>query len=57
MRKLEQSITKSSETRLNIIQNLDRQTVEISVLSSDDVSKYEFLTRLPKMTCYKKLLQ
>ena len=51
MRKLEQSITKSSETRLNIIQNLDRQTVEISVLSSDDVSKYEFLTRLPKMTC------
>ena len=41
--------------------NLDKQTANISALSSEKVSKYEFLTRkdalLEKKTRKKKLLQ
>ena len=39
-RKAKQSTTKWSKTKLNLI----RQTVKISILSSENVSKYEFLT-------------
>ena len=39
-RKSKQSTTKWSKTKLNLI----RQTVKISILSSENVSKYEFLT-------------
>ena len=54
MKKLKQAITIEEN---NIQYNLDRKTANISVLSSGNVSKYEFLTGkdiLPEKILQKK---
>ena len=55
MRKSKQSVTKSSKKQAHY--DLDRQTAKISVLSSGNLSKYEFLTGnnvLPKKDLLEK---